>query len=74
MISEHILSIFHDAWLDRPSNVPSYRSPEEVSEADVILINHAHFDHGELAALETWEDTVIVHAENLLSSVVVFGC
>lgn len=38
--------IFHDCWLERPSTVPSHLKPEDVKEANVILINHAHFDHG----------------------------
>jgi L-ascorbate metabolism protein UlaG (beta-lactamase superfamily) len=40
-------SIFHDCWLERPTSVPNYLKPEDVKEADVILINHAHFDHCE---------------------------
>lgn len=34
----------------------------------MILINHAHFDHGELAAFRDNEDTVTVHADSVLSS------
>ncbi|KLU91662.1 hypothetical protein MAPG_10180 [Magnaporthiopsis poae ATCC 64411] len=38
------LTIFLDTWLDRPSVLPKYLSPDDVDEADYILISHAHFD------------------------------
>src|SRR5690349_10219551 len=39
------LTIFLDAWLERPASIPSYIRIEDVNEADYILISHAHFDH-----------------------------
>ncbi|KAL3447833.1 hypothetical protein BJX65DRAFT_317957 [Aspergillus insuetus] len=39
------LTIFHDTWLNRPSLLPQFRSLDEITEADYILISHAHFDH-----------------------------
>ncbi|KAL9562745.1 hypothetical protein ACKAV7_013097 [Fusarium commune] len=39
------LTIFLDAWLERPSCLDQYLSIEDVAEADYIFISHAHFDH-----------------------------
>ncbi|KAJ5660877.1 uncharacterized protein N7484_000249 [Penicillium longicatenatum] len=39
------LTIFHDTWLDRPSLMPQYLNINDVTDADYILISHAHFDH-----------------------------
>ncbi|KAJ5714365.1 uncharacterized protein N7483_011546 [Penicillium malachiteum] len=39
------LAIFHDTWLDRPSRMPKWLDINSVTEADYILISHAHFDH-----------------------------
>ncbi|KAL3488007.1 hypothetical protein BJX62DRAFT_240487 [Aspergillus germanicus] len=39
------LTIFHDTWLCRPSLLPQFLDINAISEADYILISHAHFDH-----------------------------
>ncbi|KAJ4024606.1 hypothetical protein NW766_000845 [Fusarium irregulare] len=39
------VTIFLDTWLDKPSVLPALLSVDEVTEADYILISHAHFDH-----------------------------
>ncbi|OJZ85542.1 hypothetical protein ASPFODRAFT_207423 [Aspergillus luchuensis CBS 106.47] len=39
------LTIFHDTWLSRPSLLPQFLNIHDVTEADYILISHAHFDH-----------------------------
>ncbi|KAF2192954.1 hypothetical protein K469DRAFT_693043 [Zopfia rhizophila CBS 207.26] len=39
------LTIFLDAWLQRPPSIPQHLSVNEVTEADYIFISHAHFDH-----------------------------
>ncbi|KAJ5741011.1 hypothetical protein N7493_000883 [Penicillium malachiteum] len=39
------LTIFHDTWLDRPSLMPKWLDINSVTEADYIIISHAHFDH-----------------------------
>lgn len=38
------LTIFLDAWLERPDTVASYISVDDIDECDYILISHAHFD------------------------------
>ena len=38
------LTIFLDAWLERPTVLPRYLDIESVTEADYIFISHAHFD------------------------------
>lgn len=38
------LTIFHDTWLDRPSLMQEYLNTNDVTDADYILISHAHFD------------------------------
>jgi len=38
------LTIFLDAWLERPSILPKYLDIEHVTDADYIFISHAHFD------------------------------
>ncbi|KAF2851804.1 hypothetical protein T440DRAFT_507199 [Plenodomus tracheiphilus IPT5] len=39
------ITIFHDAWLDKPALMQRHLEIEEVKEADYIFISHAHFDH-----------------------------
>ncbi|PLB53996.1 hypothetical protein P170DRAFT_442180 [Aspergillus steynii IBT 23096] len=39
------LTIFHDTWLDRPALMPEYLNINTVTDADYIVISHAHFDH-----------------------------
>ncbi|KAG9256518.1 uncharacterized protein F5Z01DRAFT_697194 [Emericellopsis atlantica] len=39
------LTIFLDAWLDKPAGMPQFLRTDEVEEADYIFISHAHFDH-----------------------------
>ncbi|KAH6842259.1 hypothetical protein B0I37DRAFT_381528 [Chaetomium sp. MPI-CAGE-AT-0009] len=39
------ITIFLDAWLDKPDTVPSYIRIDDIDECDYILISHAHFDH-----------------------------
>ncbi|KAK3109791.1 hypothetical protein LTR53_016570 [Teratosphaeriaceae sp. CCFEE 6253] len=39
------LTVFLDAWLERPSKLPQFIDLHEVAEADYIFISHAHFDH-----------------------------
>ncbi|KAL1900671.1 hypothetical protein Sste5346_002396 [Sporothrix stenoceras] len=39
------LTIFLDAWLERPSTIPTYIKIDDVTEGDYIFISHAHFDH-----------------------------
>ncbi|CAK7215958.1 hypothetical protein SBRCBS47491_002668 [Sporothrix bragantina] len=39
------LTIFLDAWLERPPTVTSYLQLDDVVECDYIFISHAHFDH-----------------------------
>ncbi|KAF1812567.1 Metallo-hydrolase/oxidoreductase [Eremomyces bilateralis CBS 781.70] len=39
------LTIFLDTWLERPSNIPTYASIDDIDECDYIFISHAHFDH-----------------------------
>jgi L-ascorbate metabolism protein UlaG (beta-lactamase superfamily) len=38
------LTIFLDAWLERPSILPKYLDIEHVTDADYIFISHAHLD------------------------------
>lgn len=38
------VTIFLDAWLEKPSVLPSYLRLEDVDDADYIFISHAHFD------------------------------
>ncbi|KAF1808152.1 hypothetical protein P152DRAFT_469148 [Eremomyces bilateralis CBS 781.70] len=40
-----LLTIFLDAWLERPASLDQYLSVDEVDECDYIFISHAHFDH-----------------------------
>ncbi|KAL1887282.1 hypothetical protein Sste5346_010313 [Sporothrix stenoceras] len=37
--------IFLDAWIERPSSIPTYLKIEDVVHCDYIFISHAHFDH-----------------------------
>ncbi|KAL2829630.1 hypothetical protein BJY01DRAFT_261173 [Aspergillus pseudoustus] len=39
------LTIFLDAWLERPKGLPLYLPIDNVDECDYIFISHAHFDH-----------------------------
>ncbi|KAJ4245781.1 hypothetical protein NW762_013905 [Fusarium torreyae] len=39
------LTIFHDTWLDKPRLLPRYLELDDITEADYIIISHAHFDH-----------------------------
>ncbi|CAK3813795.1 Hypothetical predicted protein [Lecanosticta acicola] len=39
------LTIFLDAWLDRPDCLPQYLDIDSIHEADYVFISHAHFDH-----------------------------
>ncbi|KAM3065582.1 hypothetical protein ACMFMG_011294 [Clarireedia jacksonii] len=39
------ITIFHDTWLDKPRLMKRHLELEDVTEADYILISHAHFDH-----------------------------
>ncbi|KAK2025531.1 hypothetical protein LX32DRAFT_665913 [Colletotrichum zoysiae] len=64
------LTIFHDAWLEKPAGMKRYLELEEVTEVDYIVISHAHFDHlpgADKLALRTGA-TVIANCEaiNLL--------
>lgn len=37
------LSVFHDAWLERPG--ADVVLSNEAAGADYVLVHHAHFDH-----------------------------
>lgn len=43
-LKSHGITMFLDAWLERPKTLPIYLSLEDVTEADYIFISHAHFD------------------------------
>lgn len=38
------LAVFLDAWLERPTTIPTYLKIEDVKECDYIFISHTHFD------------------------------
>lgn len=38
------LTIFHDAWLEKPTCLQQSLKIDEVDDVDYIFISHAHFD------------------------------
>ncbi|KAF2194126.1 hypothetical protein K469DRAFT_709633 [Zopfia rhizophila CBS 207.26] len=44
-LRSHGVTIVLDAWLKRPSSIPTYLKIDEVDECDYILISHIHLDY-----------------------------